>query len=372
MHAKPRREAFADDGEDAALDSGQDPARDRDADEDAAEDHRVVHDVVGVVRVKQSQHLREHERDGREHAPVQQGDDAAEREHVRLGLAVRPDAFRRHGVLGFSLPLVFLLLRLVILPRLLGDARDGFRQRVEVHLRRRARSHPREGRRGGALTAAALGRAAEADERPVPALFLRHELIVRALLQDDGALSASPAGEPPRGVRRPQDDDLIRAPDRGQPVRDDDRRSLRPGHERVERLLNEPLVLGVQRGGGLVQDEHRGVPERGAGDGDALLLPAAELRVLPAHDRVVSGWERGDEVVRHRRHRRADDVLERHVLGGRVRASHGDVLAKRRLEQQRFLGDDPDRGSEVGDSDGRDVHAVQPNDAGGGVVETLE
>src|SRR4029450_13127233 len=41
----------------------------------------------------------------------------------------------------------------------------------------------------------------------------------------------------------------------------------------VERLLDALLGLGVDRRGGLVEDEDRGVEGEGAGEGDELLLP---------------------------------------------------------------------------------------------------
>ena len=43
--------------------------------------------------------------------------------------------------------------------------------------------------------------------------------------------------------------------------------------------------IGVRPG--LVQDEDGGVAQRRARDGHPLLLPAAQLAVLAAHDRVV-------------------------------------------------------------------------------------
>jgi len=41
-------------------------------------------------------------------------------------------------------------------------------------------------------------------------------------------------------------------------------------HEALERLPDKRFALGIQAGGGLIQDEQRGVYEKRAGDGDAL------------------------------------------------------------------------------------------------------
>src|SRR6266576_3444582 len=62
--------------------------------------------------------------------------------------------------------------------------------------------------------------------------------------------------------------------DRGQSVRDDERR---PAFEQMlQRLLDECFRFGVERRGGLVQDEDGRVLEERTGDGEALLLAAGE------------------------------------------------------------------------------------------------
>jgi len=66
--------------------------------------------------------------------------------------------------------------------------------------------------------------------------------------------------------------DHVGLADRGQAVRHDDGR---PPHGRpVQRVLHRALRLRVQRAGRLVQEQDPGVPDEGAGEGDALLLPA--------------------------------------------------------------------------------------------------
>lgn len=55
-----------------------------------------------------------------------------------------------------------------------------------------------------------------------------------------------------------------------EPVGDDDGGAAL--HQGRERLLDLTFRIGVQRAGGLVQKQDRGVFEEGAGDGDALAL----------------------------------------------------------------------------------------------------
>ena len=64
-------------------------------------------------------------------------------------------------------------------------------------------------------------------------------------------------------------------------MRDADGRVV-AGQQRGERLVDERLGLGVERRRGLVQDQDVRVLEQGARDGDALLLPAGQLRAAAA------------------------------------------------------------------------------------------
>ena len=61
-----------------------------------------------------------------------------------------------------------------------------------------------------------------------------------------------------------------------------------PFHQPVERLLDLVLGDGVDAAGRVVQDQDARVEQQGAGDGDALLLPAAERRAALADRRVVA------------------------------------------------------------------------------------
>ena len=70
------------------------------------------------------------------------------------------------------------------------------------------------------------------------------------------------------------DDDAVGAAHGGRPVGDDqDGAILDQG---AQCLLDLGLGLGVGHGSGLVEHDDGGVQQDGAGDGDALLLPAGQ------------------------------------------------------------------------------------------------
>src|SRR5262249_37810001 len=83
------------------------------------------------------------------------------------------------------------------------------------------------------------------------------QLVMAAILHDTAAL---------------QRDDAMGHPHRGQSVGDDDNRaSLRdPAHV----LLHDTLALIVERARRLIEDEDAWIADQGAGDGNALALPA--------------------------------------------------------------------------------------------------
>ena len=65
------------------------------------------------------------------------------------------------------------------------------------------------------------------------------------------------------------------------------------GHEGVHAALDELLGAGVYRARGLVENEHGGIGDRGAGDGEQLALALAEVcAVAGEHGVVPSGRRR--------------------------------------------------------------------------------
>ena len=85
------------------------------------------------------------------------------------------------------------------------------------------------------------------------------ELLVRAALHDAAGV---------------EHDDLVGVADGGEPVGDHQHRPL--PHEPLDRLLHQPLRLGIERAGRFVEDEDRRIAKQGPGDGDPLALPAGE------------------------------------------------------------------------------------------------
>src|SRR5579871_3330382 len=75
-----------------------------------------------------------------------------------------------------------------------------------------------------------------------------------------------------------EDDDDIGVENGGEAVGDAD--AGLADHQFIEGILDEALAFGVQRAGGLVQDEDGGVAQDGAGDGEALFLAAGEHDAL--------------------------------------------------------------------------------------------
>ena len=129
------------------------------------------------------------------------------------------------------------------------------------------------------------------------------------------------------------DHDAIRFEDGGKPMRDDQAGTVE--HEVVERLLDHVFGFGIEGAGGLVQNEQGRVLEQGAGDGDALLLPAGEPDPAFADGRFVALGQFGDEAVgiggpcggAHALHVRRP---------GRI-APVGDVFSDGRVEQEGVL-----------------------------------
>src|SRR5688500_9550981 len=77
-----------------------------------------------------------------------------------------------------------------------------------------------------------------------------------------------------------QDEDHVGMRDRGQPMRDDEDRTIL--EQAVDGLLHEPLGFRIQRGRRLVEDQNRWIGEQRARDGEALALAAGQARAALA------------------------------------------------------------------------------------------
>mmetsp|Transcript_29095 Transcript_29095/g.94889 ORF Transcript_29095/g.94889 Transcript_29095/m.94889 type:complete len:255 (+) Transcript_29095:114-878(+) len=122
--------------------------------------------------------------------------------------------------------------------------------------------------------------------------------------------------------------DLVRVLDRGQPVRDHDRGAPLGLEQLVQRRLHHALALRVQRAGGLVQQQDGRVPQDGARDAHALLLPARDAPAAQADARLVPLRHGHDEVVGVGGARGRD-----HLLLRGVRLAVANVLADGGVEQ---------------------------------------
>src|SRR5512135_511428 len=89
--------------------------------------------------------------------------------------------------------------------------------------------------------------------------------------------------------------DLIRALDGGEPVRDHERRPA--AAQTLQAVLDQRLALGIEAGGGLIQDQDSRIGQDGPGDRHPLALAPRELHAALPHHRVVAVLELPDELV---------------------------------------------------------------------------
>ncbi len=127
------------------------------------------------------------------------------------------------------------------------------------------------------------------------------------------------------------------------------------------------LGPGVDRGGGVVEDQDLGVGEQGAGERDPLALAAGERQALLADDRVVALGEPVDERVGA-----GEAGGGPYLLVARVRASVGDVGPYGVGEQQALLEDEADAGAQGGQGQVADVVPADPDRARRRVVEARQ
>ena len=128
-----------------------------------------------------------------------------------------------------------------------------------------------------------------------------------------------------------EDDDLVGAADGGDFVRDDD--AGRPGEEPVESLLDSGLGLGVEGAGAVIEEEHAGFGDDGAGQRQALTLTARQGIAAFADRRIEAvgqGIDGGREI--------GDGQCLAHFRFGRIGVGVEQVGSDRSREQERLLG----------------------------------
>ena len=137
--------------------------------------------------------------------------------------------------------------------------------------------------------------------------------------------------------------------------------------EFADRGDDPPLGRGVERRGGLIEDEDFRVLENGPGEGQPLALAAGELHAVAAEQRVVAVGQALDELVGPGFPSGFADLL----VGG-VGAGVAEVLHHGGVEEEAFLERDADGAAEVIHVVLGHVDAVDADVAGGGVVEAGE
>ena len=155
---------------------------------------------------------------------------------------------------------------------------------------------------------------------------------------------------------------MVRAADRGQPVRHDDRRA--PAAELFKRCLDRGLGHAVERARRLVKHKDRRVFQKHARNGDALLLPAGEHRAALADERIVPVRHFQDLLVDGREDRRLRDLLVR-----RTGAAVADVLAHGVGKEEHVLLYDADVPVERGLRHFPHVLPVYENRAAGHIIK---
>src|SRR5260370_4854323 len=147
------------------------------------------------------------------------------------------------------------------------------------------------------------------------------------------------------------DEDAIGIDDGMQAMRDHDRRSSLA--QVLDRALNLPLGLRIERSRRLVEQDDRRVLQQSAFDGDALSLAAGDLQAVLADLCVVPAGEYRDEIVRISGFGGGDD------LGlARAQPSERYILAHPATKQENNLPDIGDLTSQRAARHRRDVLSI--------------
>src|SRR5829696_1840665 len=158
------------------------------------------------------------------------------------------------------------------------------------------------------------------------------------------------------------DQDPVGVDDGRQPVGDDQAGPALEGGG--QGLLDVDLGLGVEVGGGLVEDDDGRVGQQQPGDGQALLLPARQPVAALADHRLPPLGQALDQVQDPGRPAGVLDLLQGGVGPGVAQVGPDGVV-----EQVRVLGDQADGGPQALQPQVADVDAVDPDGALADVVD---
>ena len=149
----------------------------------------------------------------------------------------------------------------------------------------------------------------------------------------------------------------------GEAVRDDQRRAVL--HDIFQRRLHQNFVLGVERGGRLVEQQYGSVLQDGARNGEPLALAARQGHPALADGRVISLVEMADEFGRRRALGGGLDLLHR-----RGRAAVADVFGNAGTKDRRILRHQREAGTQLRGVNLANVDAIERHRSRLGIVET--
>ena len=130
------------------------------------------------------------------------------------------------------------------------------------------------------------------------------------------------------------------------------------GHEAFERFLHQTFALGVERRGGLVENEDVGIFQNGTRNGHPLPLSARKSTAPIAHGGVVALFGGDDEIVGIGDFCRFDHLLHRGIFD-----PESDVVEKRVVEEDSLLIDVANEGAEVAQAERAHIVAVDEDAA---------
>ena len=137
----------------------------------------------------------------------------------------------------------------------------------------------------------------------------------------------------------------------GQAVGDDEHGAAL--HQLIHALFDEGLGAGIDRAGGLVQDEHRRVGHGGPGDGQQLALALGQAGPVGGDQGIVALGQAADEGIRP-----GDGGGPLHLLLGGVQLAKADVVGDGAAEQVGILEHDAQGAAQIRLADVLEVDAV--------------
>ncbi len=138
-------------------------------------------------------------------------------------------------------------------------------------------------------------------------------------------------------------------------------------HQALQGLLDGAFALGVERAGGFIEQQDRGILEQRPSDRDALFLATRQTGTALAEVGAIAIRKFGQEVVRFGAAGGGE-----HVLIAGAESAVADVVQGIGAEQHRILGHQGDRRTQVGRVECGQVEVIDQNPSGLRVVEAQQ